>query len=230
MSTWKILSTTQLEAPVINSLHQAGIGVIEKELIRIKPSVPAVTEKIKSAIGKTVVFTSSNAVDAVKAHLAEALFDVFCMRGRTKKAIQENFSNAMIIDTADSSVSIAEKIVARGTKEVIFFCGDLRRDELPALLKENNVAVQEVIVYTTEETPCRIDETYDAVLFFSPSAVRSFFAANTLNETTPCFSIGTTTAAEIKKYTTNKIIVADIPAQEALAAKITEHFKRMVQS
>jgi uroporphyrinogen-III synthase len=91
MSTWKILSTTQLEAPVINSLCQSGIGVIEKDLIRITPSVPAAMEKIKSAMGKTVVFTSSNAVDAVKAHLAVASFNVFCMTGRTKKAIQGKF-------------------------------------------------------------------------------------------------------------------------------------------
>jgi uroporphyrinogen-III synthase len=86
-----------------------------------------------------------------------------------------------------------------------------------------------MIVYQTTETPKQVNTDYDAVLFFSPSAVRSFCSANQLKAHVVCFSIGTSTATTIREYSDNKILIADAPTLEAVATQIKKYFKNQVQ-
>ena len=65
---------------------------------------------------------------------------------------------------------------------------------------------------------------YFGILFFSPSAVQSFFSKNKVADKTILFAIGNTTANEIKKYSTNKIIISDEPGKENLVTKMIEYF------
>ena len=106
------------------------------------------------------------------------------------------------------------------SSEVIFFCGDQRRDELPGLLKKNKIEVKEIVVYKTIATPKKIEKKYDGILFFSPSAVKSFFQKNKLDKQVMLFAIGNTTADEIKKFSKNKIVVSDVPAGKLLLQKV----------
>jgi len=66
-------------------------------------------------------------------------------------------------------------------------------------------------------------------MFFSPSAVESFFAANTLPHSTILFAIGNTTARSIEQYSTNKVIISDRPGKEALLDKVISHFNTINQ-
>ena len=78
--------------------------------------------------------------------------------------------------TANDAVSLAELIAEdRFVDEVIFFCGDQRRDELPEILRQHEVVVNEIVVYQTIAVPHKIEKQYHGILFFSPSAVQSFF-------------------------------------------------------
>ena len=79
-------------------------------------------------------------------------------------------------------------------------------------------------MYQTIATPHKIDKEYFGILFFSPSAVQSFFSKNKVCEKTILFAIGNTTANEIKKYSTNKIIISDEPGKENLVTKMIEYF------
>ncbi|MBS1975620.1 MAG: uroporphyrinogen-III synthase, partial [Bacteroidetes bacterium] len=65
---------------------------------------------------------------------------------------------------------------------------------------------------------------YDAILFYSPSAVNSFFEKNNPGPQTILFAIGNTTTKEIKKYTNNKIVVADKPSKKLLAEQAINYF------
>ena len=67
---------------------------------------------------------------------------------------------------------------------------------------------------------------YDAVVFFSPSAVEGFFKNNSLNDKTVLFAIGNTTAEEIKKYSGNKIVISDKPGKKEVIEKVIRFFKR----
>ena len=56
-------------------------------------------------------------------------------------------------------ISLSKKIIKNSSiKNVIFFCGDKRRDELPENLIKNGINVEEIIVYKTMETPTFIDK------------------------------------------------------------------------
>lgn len=230
---YTILSTKKLNPSIVSQLEQDGICVIENEFISINfITSPAIADRLhKIDDNDTLVFTSANAVASVKDNIGRHLsFRVYCISGKTKHFVEASFPNAKIIDVAPYGNQLAEKIMASGVKKVIFCCGNIRRDELPSMLTESNIEVEELVVYETIETPGLINQHFDAVLFFSPSAVSSFFAANQLNPDVVCFSIGTTTEATLKSYTNNNLIItADDPTQEALAIGITKHFKNQVQ-
>jgi len=125
----------------------------------------------------TVVFTSANAVEAVAAELGEQKpgWKIFCMGHATRQLAGKYFGKNLIIESADNARELAELIIHKADSEVIFFCGDQRRNELPDLLRKNNIRVKEIVVYQTIATPCKIEKKYDGILFFSPTGVQSFF-------------------------------------------------------
>lgn len=232
----KVLSTKGLEPSLCEMARQAGIDILEQEAIRVKPILSKekwdeiyllLEEKIEYA-----VFTSSNAVISLKKYLAEyvnhlpPLWKIFCLSGKTKELLVEaKEAFGTIEGTASSAAELARQVLAKDVKELLFFCGNRRRDELPTTLQKAGVKVHEVVVYEVEETPAYVGSTYEAVLFFSPSAVQSFFAANQLKESTVCFAIGQTTAGSLNKFTQNQIVVSKDPTQEALVKEVINYFK-----
>ena len=143
----------------------------------------------------------------------------------TKKLVQEYFGDELIAAAASDATELAEQIIEDDViDEVIFFCGDKRRDELPSILNENNIEVNEIQVYHTNMIHHTIEKKYYGILFFSPSAVESFFSNNKINEETILFAIGNTTASALKKYSKNRVIVADETGKNNLVEKAIEYF------
>lgn len=130
---------------------------------------------------RNVVFTSRNAVTVIEKYLhnlgSTPLLDwnVFSITGKTTDALLTYFNPERILGTAKDSTRLSELILKTEVKEVLYFCGNIRRDELPSRLLSNGVLVKEVIVYQTTATPVKCEENFDGILFFSPSAVDSFF-------------------------------------------------------
>ncbi|HMJ47563.1 MAG TPA: uroporphyrinogen-III synthase, partial [Ferruginibacter sp.] len=150
---------------------------------------------------------------------------IYCIGNATAELVKQAFGDHSIAGTADTAAELAEFIVAEGEiKEVIFFCGDQRRNELPSRLIENDIGVNEIVVYHTIEVPNKIHKEYKGILFFSPSAVKSFFSVNRIHGDVVLFAIGTTTAESIKNYADNKIIMAAKPTKENLFEKLMEYF------
>lgn len=225
-----ILSTRPLTASLVEEADTAGITIDELSFIETEPVLDIVVQQeIEQAYlrSATVVFTSMNAVDAVVTWQDEQQPDwvIYCIGNTTKQLVRENFGINSVAGTAGSAAELAEKIVEEhDIKEVIFFCGDQRREELPAILSNNNIDVQEIVVYQTIPVHHKIEKTYAGILFFSPSAVESFFSKNKLPRQTILFAIGNTTATEIKKFTNNKIIISDEPGKENLVRQMIEFF------
>jgi uroporphyrinogen-III synthase len=66
-------------------------------------------------------------------------------------------------------------------------------------------------------------------LFFSSSAVESFFSANYINNNLIFFAIGNTTANTIRQKTNNKVIISEQPGKEALVRKMITYFNKEKQ-
>jgi uroporphyrinogen-III synthase len=84
--------------------------------------------------------------------------------------------------------------------------------------------VEELIVYNTIEKPQAVSKKYDGILFFSPSAVRSFFQKNKINAETILFAIGQTTARELRNYSNNTTVISEIPDTEKVIADVIKYF------
>ena len=71
--------------------------------------------------------------------------------------------------------------------------------------------------------PHQIKESFDGVLFYSPSGVNSFLENNTLGNKT-CFCIGTTTAKALENKTKN-IVIASQPTVEHVIDEVIKYYK-----
>lgn len=224
----KILSTRPLNDEILQDAALQGIDISVLSFIDTAPiqSIEVAEEVEQASLLQTaVIFTSMNAVEAVTEILFGLVPDwqVYCIGFTTRNLVAAYFGEDGIAGTADSAANLAKKIVKdANSDEVYFFCGDQRREELPAILSGAGIIVNEIVVYETIATPHKLTEPFAGVLFYSPSAVDSFFQHNNLGDHALAFAIGITTATAIEKYCANKIIIADEPGKEQLVAKAIE--------
>ena len=226
-----ILSTRPLGEALVKKAALQNIIVDEIEFIKTEEiSDKGITQKTQSLLKEniTAVFTSMNAVEVVgKLLTTKSSWKIFSIGNTTKNLLIKYFGKESIYASADNANLLAEKIAERkDIKEVTFFCGDQRRDELPEKLKSNGIKVHEVIVYTTTETALAISKVYDGILFFSPSAVNSFLLKNKISPKTQLFAIGSTTANALQPFTNQPVIIAETPGKENLLHLAINHFSK----
>ena len=169
------------------------------------------------------VFTSQNAVKAVfegSKIAIEKFSKVFCVGKKTGKLLSD--FGLEVLEISNSAYELATYFIeGKNTDKVTFFCGNLRSDDLPELLKENAIEVQEVEVYRTNLIPKKIAGDFDAVMFFSPSAITSYVYGGNSVETT-AFCIGHTTAvAAIMEF--ENVYVAESNSVEAVIESVKEN-------
>lgn len=221
-----------MEPALLEAAKAKGISI---DIVSFIDTSPVQTTGIKEEIGKilsqsaNVVFTSMNAVTTVATYINghSPAWNIFCIGNTTRELAARYFGERSISTTANNAAELADKMIAhKNVKQVVFFCGDQRREELPGKLRQNGIVVQEVIVYHTISTPHKVDKVYDGILFFSPSAVQSFFYANAVPRSSILFAIGQTTADAIKTFTDNTIIESEKPGKEDLVKKMFQFFKK----
>lgn len=225
-----ILSTRPIDRSLIGKAESRGISIEVRSFIETMPVQSTdLTQKIENALSKTatVVFTSMNAVDAVANHLNghTPQWNIYSIGTTTDQLIKKYFGEGLVTGTAYNAADLAALIVEDPSiDEIIFFCGNHRRNELPDMLRNNNIIVHETEVYKTLAVTHEIKQAFNGILFFSPSAVECFFSNNSINAQTILFAIGNTTAGTIKQFTGNKIIISDTPGKEDLAEQMIEYF------
>jgi uroporphyrinogen-III synthase len=225
-----ILSTRSLDVELIRDAEAKEILVDVLPFIKTESiSSDTLQRKIHDAWAgpTTIVFTSANAVEAIASKIKDqkTKSKIFCIGYGTRRSVEKYFGEGSIAGVANNAKELAEAILRTNVSDVIFFCGDQRRDELPDQLKKNNIEVTEIVVYKTILTPQKTEKEYDGILFFSPSAVKSFFQLNKVPGQTVLFAIGNTTANEIKRFSKNKIMVSDVPTKETLIDNVISYFQ-----
>ena len=235
MTRLNILSTKKLQ-PLIVSAVPAHMELIQEDYIDIRPlqnddSDRQMQQLIASGV-HTIALTSSHGAEAFAAYASKhpasaASCSIYCLSGNTRTALQTAGLANEVRATAGNAHDLANRIMEDGIKELLFFCGNLRRPELPQALSAAGVTVHELVVYETLLTPVAAPTDVQAVLFFSPSAVESFFSLNQLNHDAVCFAIGNTTADSIAGFTNHKIVVSSKPAQEAMLQAVLSYFEHI---
>lgn len=203
----------------------AGFKVVEADFIQIESCDFSIADP-----NDYLLFTSQNAVIAVmQQEQAELLIPhpVYCV-GRKTKALLERIG-FQVVAWADNAVALAPQILAKGAAQTItFFSGDLHSDVLPAAFEAHGIAYDLRVCYANVARPVEVTANYQAALFFSPSAVRSFAQLNTF-EPVPYFAIGPTTAAALEEYT-ELVIQAPQATIESVIATCAAYFKKQQTS
>jgi len=211
----KVLSTKKLTPPQREIISNTNVSIVEYNAIA--------TEELRfvnNCIIENAIVTSQYAARILIKSKAQ-ISKIFCVGGKTASLLIEN--SYRVIETANNASDLARFIIKKYKKDsFVFFCGNKRRRELPELLSENNISFTEEILYSTTLNFQKFEDSFEGVLFYSPSGVQSCAQVNSLVNSI-AFCIGSTTANEAKKYT-SKIIVADSPSIENILIKLQEYF------
>ena len=219
----RIVSTKKLQPNQKQFLLNADFRLIEADFIQIEFQHFHLISTFDY-----LIFTSQNAVLSVLKNENNSFLKdkfCFCVGIKTKHLLEENGFKV------EKSFEYAEDLVVflvenHFKKEFTFFSGNLRKDTIPTAFQKNNIIFEEIEVYKTVLTPHKIDNQFDGILFFSPSAVQSYLKENNISNEV-CFCIGTTTAAEIKKDIKN-IVIANQPTVENVIIQCINYFKNPI--
>ncbi len=201
----KIVSPSQREL-----LLNAGIGLVEYDAIKVRSLEVAYPEVVECAI-----VTSQHAVHCILENNIK-VSGYYCVGDKTEDLLIKN--RQKVLKKAQNSLELAHFISNLEQKDPFtYFCGTRRREEIPSILKAEKVNFTEIVCYETELQEKVFKQTWDGILFFSPSGVESFLISNNLGSSI-CFCIGETTARTAKKYTQN-VVIANSATVESVIAK-----------
>ncbi len=210
----KILSTKKLTPPQKEILLHAKIDIQEYNAITIEPLLFDIQGEFIN-----VIITSKNAFKAIK-QSDISIKNCYCVGSKTKALLEKNNINVVVF--AQNASDLAQIIAKNHAKEEFtFFCGTEKREELPNTLLQHNINISTIPVYTTKLNSQKIAGKFDGILFFSPSAVKSYTTTNKIKNAI-AFCIGNTTASEAKKHS-NYIITATQPTIEHVLEQVVKH-------
>ena len=221
----KLLSTKIISKKFRDLLIKNNYQIDEKSFIKILPykSISNIS------ISENIIFTSKNSVKIIlkNPEIKNKLIDknIFCVGKSTAELIINN--NLKLIKSEENSKKLSKYIVANfkiSKESFTYFSGKKRLLELENILKKNKIKIIVHEVYDTILTPKKINDFYDGIIFYSPSAVKSFFKGNNSLKNTYGFCIGNTTAKELKNYS-NSFSVAKSNSEENMLVSINKHFK-----
>ncbi len=197
-----------------------GIHVASEDFIKTSPT--RIPTKVLIAKMQNVVFTSVNAVEALLTNISamELQFKhIYCVGRKTKRMVEKRIGKVTHFEK--NAKKLADYMVdyLEGT-EVTYFCSNIRLDELPNILTENNITVNEIEAYKTKLTPTAVEPSVKGVLFFSPSAIESYLLKNKADKIAYC--IGETTAKAARAHF-SEVKVSRIPMVESVIELVNEN-------
>lgn len=233
----RMLSTRYLVEEAISFIHQ------RKWLVETIPMVetrgvgctdwlmPFMQDCAQFPDKMVVVFSSQNAVKWVKRAMDSMnltfppAIKTACV-GIQTKAVAVEWLNASVFLVERDSISLLKQLTALLPKYAmpVYLCGNRRLDTIPCGLRAEGFSVKEHMVYQTILLPAKTEKEYDAVLFFSPSAVHSFFSVNVWKESMVAVAIGQTTADAIRFFGACNILLAPQPNFLSMLHSLETHF------
>ena len=217
----RVLSTKKLLFNQKQFLLNAGFSVLEADFISIQ-ELPFTLQNTPSLL----LFTSQNAVKSVlKNPNINFLKTVpcVCVGIKTKELLENSgFKVLAMKEYAEELAPILQS--SFNTFEIAFFAGNIRRDTLPNALNQAAINFTEYTVYQNSSSQIKINTPVDALLFYSPSGIKSYLKENTITHHV-CFCIGTTTAQALNGIT-NNIVIANQQTIENVIIQCINYYKK----
>ena len=150
------------------------------------------------------VFTSQNAVNAIFSisKNINLIFDkIYCVGENTKSILSKN--GQKVEKSFKNSSKLANFISKKAKNEKFLFCrSNIKNDHFTAFFKKEKIDLKEIAVYNNKPNSLVLKDKFEAIMFYSPSGIKSFLKNNKLGSSY-CICIGETTASYAKNYSSN---------------------------
>jgi len=194
-------------------------------------------QKVNMNDHTAVIFTSRNAVshyfDMAKAMKVEIPTDMkyFCISEQTANYLQKYITvRKRKVFVGKRTAADLFGLIKKHKKETFVFpCSNIRKDDIPNFLKENNINFTEAILYNT--VACDLsdlsDVNYDIIAFYSPSGIKSLFEnfPEFKQNDTRIAAFGPTTAKAVRNANLNLDIEAPLPNAPSMTGALEAYIK-----
>ncbi|SHE69348.1 uroporphyrinogen-III synthase [Psychroflexus salarius] len=209
----RLLSTKKLTESQRQLVLNTNHSLVEYNAISTEVKPEAIPKRnIKNAI-----ITSQTAAKICIKH--QLMFkSVFCVGQKTANLLINAGYNVVLICTYAKYLS--QILVEAYSNETFnLLCSTQRLNTIPSALTSAGIEFKEHHIYSTIPHYKSFSNQFDAVLFFSPSGVKSFFSVNTK---TPNYlvCIGETTAQSAKKFSKNVSVSLTTSIESCIARAI----------
>lgn len=142
-------------------------------------------QKIEISDYTAVIFTSRNAVDHFFKICKEGKVEIaptmkyFCVSEQTANYLQKYIvlRKRKIFVGQKTASDLFEVMKKHKAEKFLYPCSDIRNDDLPVFMKNNDFTFSEAVMYNTVPSDLSdlSDVKYDILVFFSPSGIHSLF-------------------------------------------------------
>lgn len=142
-------------------------------------------QKIEILAHTAVIFTSRNAVDNFFRICAEGKTEVpadmkyFCVSEQTANYLQKYIviRKRKIFVGHKTAADLIEILKKHKGETFLFPCSNIRKEDIPIFLHENEFKFSEAVIYKTVASDLSdlANVNYDIIAFFSPSGIHSLF-------------------------------------------------------
>lgn len=196
-------------------------------------------EKINILDHTAIIFTSRNAVDHFFRICKEAKLEMpadmkyFCISEQTAYYLQKYIVvRKRKVFTGKKTANDLNVVIKKHKKEKYLFpCSDIRKEDIPEFMKENDIFYTEAVLYKTVATDLSdlSDVNYDVIAFFSPSGIKSLFTnfPDFKQKNTRIAAFGPTTAQAVRDHDLILDIEAPTPNAPSMTGAIEHYIKQV---
>ena len=225
----KILSTKILSKNLVKKIKKNNLEFFEHNFLKI--SYKKLENKNINLLQENnnliFIFTSKYALENIK-KIKIKNKKCFAIEWKTSELAKKNWFE--ILGVWKNSLDLAEKInnslLELKNKTLIHLTTENHLKDMEDFLKKKWIILETINVYEKKLNPKKIDFQFDAILFFSPSSIDSFFIKNNLEKKVIIFCIWETTKKYLlEKKLKNKIIISKKSSIKNLVEEIFNYYK-----
>ena len=199
MKKIKILSTKILSENLKEIFDDNKFDLFEHDFIKIG----SLNFELPNHDGSWI-FTSQNAVNAVFSisKSMDLIFNkIYCVGENTKSVLSKK--GQKVVKNLKNSSKLANFISKHAKNEKFIFCrSDIKNGNFTDFFKKEKIDLKEIVVYDNQPNSIVLKDKFEAIMFYSPSGIKSFLKNNQLGSS-HCICIGETTASYAKNYSSN---------------------------
>ncbi|MEN8247823.1 MAG: uroporphyrinogen-III synthase [Bacteroidota bacterium] len=196
-------------------------------------------QKINILDHSAIIFTSRNAVDHFFNICKELKIDVpadmkyFCISEQTANYLQKYIviRKRKIFTGVRTPAELTEVLSKHTEEKFLFPCSNIRKDDIPNYLAENEFDYTEAVLYKTVASDLSdlADIKYDVIAFFSPSGINSLFVnfPEFKQNSTRIATFGPTTSNAAKNADLYVDIEAPLPQAPSMTGAIEVYIKKV---